>query len=386
MTETQDASDVLTFYRTNGISPVAQSIADLPAHFRRRQSLYQLLGIAPSAVRGRRVIEFGPGSGHNPLHTASLRPARYVLVDGNETGIAETRALLASHGLYDDAIRQVNSLFLDVPPSPDFDLVLCEGVTNIQNDPAALVRHIAGFVACGGVLMVTCVDPVSFLSEICRRLLARLIAPTNLPLDQRLDRVRPYMAGHAGALPGMSRLSDHWIIDVLLVPRLGRFWAVDETIALLDQDFDVFGASPRFSADWRWYKTVDGAFNAPALEAFASWRHCLIDYRPAPAPAAPDDTRRLVAACANACEVMETVIAAADADPTPVLEALAPVRHLTATLSPSTTAALDDFRGILESWRPGQPLRLAREFAPWFGRGQQYLSLVRRDVTLWATI
>mgnify|MGYP006176012067 CR=1 FL=1 len=49
---------------------------------RRRDSLYRVLGLPPSFVRGRSVIEFGPGSGHNALFTASLAPARYVLVDG----------------------------------------------------------------------------------------------------------------------------------------------------------------------------------------------------------------------------------------------------------------------------------------------------------------
>lgn len=382
MTDSSSPSDVLTFYRANQVSPVGQSIADLPAHFRRRRSLYQLLGIAPTAVRGRRVIEFGPGSGHNPLYTAALRPAAYVLVDGNETGIAETKALLDSHGLYDATIRQVRSLFTDVPATPDFDLVLCEGVTNIQKDPAELVRHIAGFVAPGGVLLVTCVDSISFLSEICRRLLARLIAPPDEPLVWRLEKTRPYMAAHAETLPGMSRLSDHWIIDVLLAPRLGRFWAVDEAIELLDGDFDVLSASPRFWSDWRWYKTVNGVFNAPVLSEFQRWRHALIDYRQPPAPAEAAEVGRLAAGCATVCDVIENVIATPGApDLEPVLTALAPVRESVAALAPGTLPALDDFRAILESWRCGRPPRPAQAFAPWFGRGQQYLSFVRRDET-----
>ncbi|MBB6252276.1 class I SAM-dependent methyltransferase [Nitrospirillum iridis] len=372
-------SEVLAFYQTHRVSPVSQSIENLEAHFRRRRSLYHLLGLSPLTVRGRRVIEFGPGSGHNCLYTASLKPATYILVDGNRTGIDETRALMSRHGLFDETVGQVETLFLDYPARPDFDVVLCEGVTNIQKDPASLVRHIASCVAPGGILMLTCVDAVSFLPEIGRRLLARLIAPTDLPLPQRLDLVRPYFLPHVAALPGMSRLPDHWIIDVLLVPRLGRFWGLDEAIRLLDSNFDMLASSPRFGTDWRWYKTVDGNFNDQALAEFERWRHCLIDCRGHPAPAPVETVKALTQACAATCAAMEAAIAAAAPDMMPVLAELAALRPLVLAATPQTLPALDDLIDVLASWRPGERPRPTSTFTPWFGRGQQYLTLVRRE-------
>src|SRR6185295_17754749 len=84
------------FYRANRISPVAQDIADRQRHFDRREALYRHLGLVPGQIAGRHVLEFGPGSGHNALHTLSLDPARYVLVDGNPTGLERCRALLGA--------------------------------------------------------------------------------------------------------------------------------------------------------------------------------------------------------------------------------------------------------------------------------------------------
>ena len=67
-------------------------------------------------------------------------------------------------------------------------------------------------------------------------------------------------------------------------------------------------------------------------------------------------------------------------DPLPgVLAAMTRVRASVAALTPATLPAVEDFMAILEDWRPGRELRRAAAFAPWFGRGQQYLSLVRRD-------
>ena len=81
----------VTFYLANQISPVSQDISDLEKHFQRRDSLFRSLGIPPSFVKGSSVIEFGPGSGHNAVFTASLSPGTYFLVDGNELGLKETK-------------------------------------------------------------------------------------------------------------------------------------------------------------------------------------------------------------------------------------------------------------------------------------------------------
>jgi len=35
-------------------------------------------------------MEVGPGSGHNAIYTALLKPASYTLVDGNPRSLAET--------------------------------------------------------------------------------------------------------------------------------------------------------------------------------------------------------------------------------------------------------------------------------------------------------
>jgi hypothetical protein len=85
------------FYRENAISPVGQDIADLRRHFERRDSLYRTMGIPSLLLRDRDVLEFGPGSGHNALHTATLGLRSYTLVDGNAVGLAEARRLFAAH-------------------------------------------------------------------------------------------------------------------------------------------------------------------------------------------------------------------------------------------------------------------------------------------------
>ena len=85
----------LSFYRAHGVSPVRQDISDLRRHFARRESLYLQLGVVPRLVGGRSVVEVGPGGGYNALYTASLAPERFLLIEGNHTGIRENLEGLA---------------------------------------------------------------------------------------------------------------------------------------------------------------------------------------------------------------------------------------------------------------------------------------------------
>ena len=92
----KDRPAFVGFYESNNISPVSQDISDLNRHFQRRESLFRSLGLVPTFVRGIKVLEFGPGSGHNALYTASLSPEQYELVDGNLKGAQETRERLTN--------------------------------------------------------------------------------------------------------------------------------------------------------------------------------------------------------------------------------------------------------------------------------------------------
>src|SRR5919204_7018496 len=98
---------LLDFYRRHRISPVRQDIRDLGAHFGRRAALYRHLGILPAFLRGRTVVEIGPGSGFNSLYTASLDPARYVLVEPNPRGVDDIRQLFSMYRQFADPIEIV---------------------------------------------------------------------------------------------------------------------------------------------------------------------------------------------------------------------------------------------------------------------------------------
>jgi len=276
----------INFYDEHKISPVSQDISDITKHFDRRSSLYRHLGIVPSFISGKSIIEFCPGNGHNAIYTNSLRPARYVLVDANPTGLYHTKELLTQYATSSTLnFEIVDSLIEDYKDEKSYDLVICECVIPRQNNPLEFLKRISQFVTTGGVLIISCVDSISWLSESLRRIFAYLIMDNignSDSLAKKLDILRPFFEIQLKSLIHMSRTMDDWIMDNIINPLNGNLLPIPDAIKTLKHEFDIYGSSPNFFTDWRWYKGLygkDKSFNESAIDMYYSNAHNLLDYR-----------------------------------------------------------------------------------------------------------
>ena len=370
------------FYQQESISPVAQDISDLDRHYQRREALYRHLGIVPALLRGRSVIEFGPGSGHNALFTSSLGPSRYVLVEGNPKAVAEGRQLLSQHSFSGVEHEWAASLIEEYRSGETFDLVLCEGVLSWQLDPARLLRRVASFSEPGGVVVITCMDAVGFLPECLRRLMASLILSPKATTAENLRMLTPIFSPHLRTLAGMSRSHEDWVLDNLLFPYHGRMFSIGQAIKALQDDFDVYGSSPRFLTDWRWHKDIHGdnrRYNELALAGYRGNLHTQIDCRYSFGPRDEVANMTLLAHCEQVFELSELCRRTRDAAVlAEILDLLDEISTMIRSFSAPTADALDEY---LDAMRDGVDTARAttfQRFNGWFGQGQQYLSFVRR--------
>jgi len=378
---------LLDFYRRHQISPVRQDIRDLGAHFGRRAALYRHLGILPGFLRGRSALEIGPGSGFNSLFTASLEPSLYVLVEANPRGVDDIRQLFASYPDLSQRMELIQASADDYHSPERFEFVFCEGMLALAGvpDPGMLLRAVARNTAPGGVLVITCIDAVSHFSEVLRRLIAQWLIDPAQELAEHVAQLLPMFSPHLSTLRGMNRRHDDWIVDNLLNPAsIGPLLAIPDAVATLDGGFDIFGASPQFLTDWRWYKAIAGesdGFNQRAIDAYWANVHNLLDYRELWPARDPAENRRLSAACA----IVRAAVHEFERDRDRgilgvVLGGLEKVATSVRAFSPATAEAVAELSAILAS--PSvDPTRVAasRGFAAWFGRGQQYLSFSRRS-------
>ena len=381
------SESLLEFYKRHGISPVRQRIDDLRAHFGRRAALYRHLGILPMFVRGKTAVEIGPGSGFNSLYTASLGLSRYVLVEPNPQGIAEIRELFAMYPEFAEHIEVV-PLSAEQYVAPEaFDFVFCEGVLALAGlpDPAPLLRSVAAHTAPGGVVVITCIDAISDFSEVLRRYVAHRLIDPAATLGDQVARLLPAFAPHLATLRGMTRRHDDWIVDNLLSPAsIGPLLSIPDAIAALDGEFDVYGASPRFLVDWRWYKAIAGesdGFNDRGIRTYWATVHNLLDFRGEWIERDPAKNRELYSACTEVRNAVRQYEQTRDsATNGRVLSALQIVESIVAAFSPATADAVAEVASLIASdGIDPAAVAASRAFAPWFGRGQQYLSFSRRQ-------
>jgi hypothetical protein len=375
----------LDFYTKFNISPVRQDISDLSRHFQRREALYRQLGILPRAIHGQTVLEVGPGGGYNSLYTAALGPQRYVLVEGNPTGIAHMNSLFGQHPEWTGMTTIVQSRLEDWKPDQQYDFVFCEGVLSGVPNPEEILNKLADSTSVGGLLTITCVDHLSHFPETVRRAFAQLSIDPDDNLETKVGKILPMMEPHLQTLPGMSRRHDDWVIDNLIHPgSIIPLINFPEAIAVLAPRFEFYASSPHLIADWRWYKAIvgdDWGFNIHAIEQFWMLAHNMLDYRSVLPARNSLANQRLYDLCTEARALLERFERKRD------LRFMADFRLVLAKIadeardfSSEAAEALAEASELLADDQPTpSSVANAEKFGALFGRGQQYLSLTRTN-------
>jgi SAM-dependent methyltransferase len=376
----------LDYYRRHGINPVRYEMGDLGRHLDRRESLYRTLGITPLTVRGAHVLEVAPGTGQNSLYLARLNPASLTLVEPNPAGVRDVSALYATPGISPVRPELVESRLEEYEPVRTFDLVVCENWLGHSAHERELLRKLGRLVADRGLLVVTTVPPVGVLANVLRKAIACRLDDPTAPFAERTAVLTEAFGPHLRTLPAMTRTPTDWVHDNVMNPAyLGVILPVPTVLADLGGRFDVLGSSPRFAADWRWFKSLCGEgreFNGHFLAEYHSSLHNFFDHRRVLPPRDPAANRAFeTAAWEVARRVGELERAASAGLPisgtaAAVVEAVRRVRDGMADLPGEWSAAIGEFLEVFADVNP-TPARVAGmpRFGGLFGRETVYLSL-----------
>ena len=374
---------LVDFYSKHNISPVRQDISNLSRHFRRRDNLYRYLGISPFAFKGKSIIEFGPGTGHNALFPIHCGVSKYVLVDGNKPSLDATKSLVGEYFKDTDTELQFElSMIEDFDTEERFDIVLCEGVITHQIDPDAFTKNVARFVKPGGILVITTAEELSCLPDVLRRVMRDfLIAEDTDPKDQQ-KILTPILDAHYNNLHGKSRPTEDIIWDNIINPWRNHLYSFEDAILTLRNDFDFHGSSPRFISDWRWYKDmtdIDSGINDLAIEGYHLNLCNFIDWRVNLEPRSDVDSTTLIDSSRN---IYSTMARLESGKITPTIDDyghdLRKIRDALPNEMEQTKECCLEFDNFMadpsiENARGG-----LKEFASWYGRSQQYVSFIRR--------
>jgi len=373
----------IEFYGKHHISPVRQDISDLERHFQRRKGLYYQLGLLPSFFTGKTILEIGPGSGYNSIVNASFSPAIYHMVDGNPRGIEDTQNLLSKFPQWNKNIEIYHSIIEDFKGDAIYDIVICEGMLTGQRNPVEVLKTVSRFVKPGGVLIITCIDPVSDLSENLRYLVGNLLIRECNSIKQAISVLLPVFSPHLEKLSGMSRRKDDWIVDNILNPAaIGTTLSINDAITAIDKEFDVYNSSPKIFCDWRWYKELYGdarRFSNIAKEQYWLLLHNLVDHTQVYGERNPALNRYLYSLCDSLRSLTVSFVINKDSKALPIIiETLQKLEEHLFDCCPDAAHAISEVCKLVaqNDLRTDDVIK-CKYFERFFGRGQQHLSFVK---------
>jgi len=370
------------FYAQVDIQPFRRDLSDKRKYFEQRDSLLRHLGIVPRLLKGSNILEFGPGHGENALYLLQQCPAKLVLVELSEECVEASKVILEPYKPEGSDVEYHLMNVDDYASDILFDLVIFEGVIPFEPDPAALLKHTSKYVAEGGILSITTIDSVSFLSEVLRRMIASLAAPIDLPFEERLEKLLPIFSPHLETLTGMTRSHEHWLIDQMHHPWSGNPLSILDAAKVIDDGFDLYSSSPHFMRDWRWFRNIHGdrKYLENVEEQYLSNVHNLIDYRQPHPSRMAEENRKIVISCDRILQLVKAYEAKTNMDaPKDVLQEVRNIVNCFGDDAQETVASLNDYVNVLESYIAGNPHNDFGSFTNMFGRGQQYVSFIRRN-------
>jgi hypothetical protein len=274
--------DHLEFYLENNISPVRQNISDLGKHLERRSSLYQQLGLPSMTFQGKNILEVGPGSGHNSLYVASCKPSSYDLLEPNIRGQADIKELYSTTN---DSITKPNLIskkLEDYYPNKEYDIVICECWLGVSNHEREMMKKLGSFLKKGGILITTIGSPLGGLPNAIRRVLGWALLQDSKDVEKNTEILKNAYTSHLDTIKDMSRLYEDWVQDVLINPA---FFLLHPSPGMFIEDigekFDIYKTYPKFTNEWRFYKSLYGdqkQLNQKFLESYYENVHNFFDY------------------------------------------------------------------------------------------------------------
>lgn len=377
-------NEYLEHYTEHGISPVRQDLSDLHGHHLRRRTLYRTLGLLPSSFKGKRVLEVGPGSGHNSLVVAGWNPSRYVLVEPNPTGVSHIRSLFREHQVEEDRIEIVNRRIEEFLPDERYDIILCEGMIPGMSNKKEILAKLDSLLKEGGVLVLTCSDSTSMFFEMMRYFLAYQLTKKIERFEEKIRVAVQAFGSHLDTLAGFSRLKEDWCADGLFgYAHFNYNFSLKSCMEFFQDRYYTFKTSPGIFTDYRWYKELPhepSLFNQHYLEQFDLRKHNLLHYQVITPDRSKEVNEELAALCRQAMEAIEKgVKQESPGTEERLLEISERLMENLRNTSGKITEAIGEIQGIIKDgdYTVKRISSQCGSFSSAFGRGQQYISLIK---------
>lgn len=272
---------LLDFYIKNSVSPVRQNIEDFKAHSLRREKLYLSLGMPLITFDSKMVCEVGPGGGYNSLVFLDWG-SNLTLIEPNPTGVEDIEKNFEMFKIDSNKYVVQNCVIEKFIGKSQFDIVIAEGFLPgiCKVNRKSIIKRIDEILNKNGIVTVTCIDSVSMFFELLRRLIGKrlLFSSEKSGLTESIELLTHSFSSHFSELKYASRPCEDWVTDNLINPALvNDLFGIDNCFEEFPSNYELLGSSPNMFTDYSWYKDYSTSFKEQAMEQFMMKRHLLID-------------------------------------------------------------------------------------------------------------
>ncbi len=377
----KEANPFISHYGKHNISPVRQDITDFNRHLLRREKLFRILGIPRILFSNRTILEVGPGGGYNSLAFFEWG-ANVDFVEPNPKAHEELPDLLDKYNIARERWNLFRGRIEDYDTKKRYDVIIAEGLIPGLYDRKVILSKITKLISPGGVIVVTCMDDLSYFFEVLKRVIGQCLLQ-KLKIEKfegKVEILSRAFSSHLKSLKYSSRLLEDWVMDNCITPVLtGKYFSIAECIEEFGDRFTFLGSSPSMFTDYSWYKDVDFNSRKSNFTQFYKKRHVLMLYDMDESVRTIEDNEYLVKVASEFRHLAGKVENNLNEENVKeIVKVLHEISRITSDINIKISDAINEgIMLLLDQSLDESKISNATNLSSAFGRGQQYVSMIK---------
>ncbi len=275
----------LEFYGKHDVSPGNKELEEWAEFKRKRTNLYRQLGIPIQCFKGKDILEFGPGSGHNALAimmdfsgNLNFGEGHMDLVEPNLSGRNDIMRIFDMKNIPKECYTLYSEVLEDFTLNKKYDFVIAEQFLPHISNWKECIEIIKNYTVKNGIAIITCADTIGQYVERTKRLVGQYIVKDIDNFNEKVDMLTTLFKPQLSKIKGMNRTYEEWVQEEILNDAFlcAHPMNINDAIEAFGNEFDILGASQNIFTDYSWYKNLDYDYISAYKKQYNQKKHMFL--------------------------------------------------------------------------------------------------------------
>lgn len=275
----------LDFYGKYAVSPGNKELEEWAEFKKKRTNLYRQLGIPIQCFRGKDILEFGPGSGHNALAIMmdfagklNFGEGHMDLVEPNLSGRNDMMRIFEDKKIPPKCYTVYSQMMEDFISNRKYDFVIAEQFLPHIHNWKECIEIIKNYTAENGIAIITCADAIGQYVERTKRLVGQYMVRNIENFNEKIDILTKIFEPQLSRIRGMNRTHTEWVEEEILNDAFlcTHPMNMNDAIDAFGDEFDILGASQNMFTDYSWYKDLEYDYIFSYKKQYNQKRHMFL--------------------------------------------------------------------------------------------------------------